>query len=286
MFMILKSLVLFLCLSLFLPSLVPTVEAAQPPTKTFKNSVGIEFVLIPAGKFMMGSPQTDLNRVEHEGPQHEVTLSRSFYLSKFEITQSQWAAVMGTATWQATEEFLQEGSYGTGDDYPVYYISYGDVQKFLSKLKQLDPSLKYRLPTEAEWEYSARAGTTTRYSFGDSSKMLGDHAWFLDNSSRSSHPVGQKKPNPWGLFDMHGNVWEWISDLDAEGVDGYLAKPQVDPTGSAPVDQTGEKLSANRRKRGGSWWKDSAHCRTAVRGGEDFQSREDDLGFRLLLEIE
>tara|TARA_Y100000589_G_scaffold148152_1_gene141628 strand:- start:145 stop:987 length:843 start_codon:yes stop_codon:yes gene_type:complete len=258
-------------------SFTPYSVSAKQPEKIFVNSIGIKFLLIPAGKFIMGSNSNDEDSKSHELPQHEVTLTKSFYLSETEVTQSQWEKVMGADSWKQNSAYGDDGPYGEGPNYPVYYVSFNDVLKFLEKMKALESSRTYRLPSEAEWEYAARAGTTTRYYFGDEPSKLDDYAWFIQNSKKTTNPVAQKEPNAWGLYDMYGNVWEWVNDVDAEGVDGYPAGPRIDPVGA--------KEGESRRKRGGSWWKTPDYLRSAARGGQHPDSREDDLGFRLLLEL-
>ena len=154
------------------------------------------FVLIPAGEFDMGSPSSEVGRQDNEGPVHLVKIPEPFYMSKYEVTQKQWREVMGS-----------DLSYYEGDDLPVEQVSWNDVQEFITKLNEREGSVKYRLPSEAEWEYAARAGTSTRYYFGDDESELEDYEWYQENSEGSTpYPVGQKKPNPWGLYDIHGNV--------------------------------------------------------------------------------
>jgi len=197
-----------------------------------------EFVLIPAGDFDMGSPSNEKDRYIDEGPVHQVKISNSFYLGKYEITQKQWRDVMGTSP-----------SYFKGDDLPVERVSWKDVQEFIKRLNGKDGGNKYRLPTEAEWEYAARAGTTTRYSFGNDESELGDYAWYEDNSGDNTHNVGQKKPNPWGLYDMHGNVWEWTQDRYHDSYSG------------APTDGSAwEGNSSYRVIRGGSYDDSKRDC--------------------------
>jgi formylglycine-generating enzyme required for sulfatase activity len=169
---------------------------------TYNNSIDMGFVQIPAGDFDMGSPSNEEGRWDNEGPVHQVNISKAFYMSKYEVTQKQWRDVMGSSP-----------SYFKGDDLPVESVSWNDVQDFIKKLNEKEGGNKYRLPSEAEWEYAARAGTATRYSFGDDESKLGDYAWYMVNSGDKTHDVGQKKPNPWGLYDMHGNVWEWVQDI-------------------------------------------------------------------------
>lgn len=184
------------------------------------------WVWIPAGTFVMGSPTNEVGRANDEGPQTEVTISRGFWMSKYETTQKDYAAVVG-----------QNPAWFTGDlSLPVESVSWADANSYCTKLTEqertagrLPEGLVYRLPTEAEWEYSCRAGTTTRFSFGDDPtySVLVDYAWIGGNSGGTTHPVGQKLANPWGLFDMYGNVKEWC--LDWYGT--YLGTPVTDPTG-------------------------------------------------------
>jgi formylglycine-generating enzyme required for sulfatase activity len=236
--------------------LVAPAASAQPaPEKTFTNSIGMEFVLIPAGTFMMGSEDGDSD----ERPVHQVTISRPFYLGKYEVTQGQWQAIMGK------NPSLFQG----GPNYPVEQVWWTDVQAFLQRLNAKEGGEKYRLPTEAEWEYAARAGSTTAYSFGNDAAQLKDYAWFKDNSGAKTQPVGKLKPNAWGLYDMHGNVMEWV--LDWYGP--YPATPVTDPQG--PPSGT------HRMRRGGAWNNAAAICRSANRySAPGF--RDDFLGFRVL----
>nr|WP_242492664.1 formylglycine-generating enzyme family protein [Methanolobus psychrotolerans] len=217
----------------------------------------MEFVLIPAGEFEMGSDDGDSD----ERPVHEVTIGKAYYLGKYEVTQEQWVEIMGN-----------NPSRFKGDNNPVEQVSWNDVQEFVKKLNAKEGTDKYRLPSEAEWEYAARAGTTTRYSFGDSESKLGDYAWYGGNSGDKTHPVGQKKPNPWGLYDMHGNVWEWCQD---RWHDSYENAPT---DGSAWEDGS----SSGRVRRGGSWVSDARYCRSASRNGSNPDCSSDSIGFRLL----
>jgi formylglycine-generating enzyme required for sulfatase activity len=170
-----------------------------------------EMVVVPAGSFRMGSPAGPgpngwaPNADEH--PQHRVTIA-AFELGRTEVTQAQWAAVMGAVP-----------SFNRGAALPVETVSWDDVQIFIARLNERT-GRRYRLPTEAEWEYAARAGTTTAFSFGDDPAAIGDFAWYGDNSGKKAHPVATKKPNPFGLNDMHGNVWEWVQDCYRPSYDG------------------------------------------------------------------
>jgi len=222
----------------------------------------MEFVLIPAGEFEMGSPSDEEGRSENEGPVHHVNIEKAFYMGIYEVTQKQWLETMG-----------DNPSYFEGDDLPVETVSWDDVQEFIKKLNEKEGTNKYRLPSEAEWEYACRAGTTTRYSFGDDDANLGDYAWYADNSGEKTHPVGQKKPNSWGHYDMHGNVREWVQDSWHYGYDG------------APADGSAwEGDGASRVFRGGGWNVIAMICRSALRSLSDQGYRNYGLGFRLLKE--
>lgn len=174
-----------------------TLAQDKTLTVTVAPEVPMEFVLIPAGSFTLGQA----NSREDEQPLTRVTISRPFHLGKFEVTQKQWQAVMG-----ANPSFYQ------GENRPVEQVSWNDCQAFVAKLNETITGFAFRLPTEAEWEYACRAGTTTEYSHGDGTANLAEYAWFTGNAQRTTHPVGELKPNPWGLHDIHGNVWEWVQD--------------------------------------------------------------------------
>jgi formylglycine-generating enzyme required for sulfatase activity len=235
-------------------------EYPQPPTapKTQRNSLGMEFVLIPAGTFQMGANDSEAD--DDEKPMHTVRLTQPYYLGKCEVAQSQWQAVMGN-----------NPSKFTGDpNRPVETVSWDDVQEFIRRLNSREGGAMYRLPTEAEWEYAARAGTTTRWSFGDDASQLGRYAWYKSNAGGQTHPVGQLQPNPWGLYDMHGNVWEWVQDWYGK----YTSGPAVDPAGPSS--------GSLRVFRGGSWYFAARGCRSADRGYVAPGLRDDIRGFRLL----
>jgi formylglycine-generating enzyme required for sulfatase activity len=225
---------------------------------SYANSIGMEFALIPAGEFMMGSPDADKEAFKGEKPQHRVTISKPFYLGKYMVTQAQWEAVMGN-----------NPSKFNGLNNPVENVSWDDVQEFIKKLNQKEGGNKYRLPTEAEWEYAARAGMTSTYSFGDDAGALGRYAWYKGNSGETTHPVGGKEPNAWGLYDMHGNVWEWVQDWYG----GYA--------GSSATDPRGPSSGSFRVLRGGSWGSDAGGCRSARRSCDTPGGRDLTLGFRL-----
>jgi len=237
-----------------------------PITDGPNTPIDMEFVLIPAGEFDMGDPSSEVECgwYNDDGPVHHVTIPETFYMSKYEVTQKQWSEVMGSYP-----------LYFKGDDLPVEQVSWNDVQEFITKLNEREGSVKYRLPSEAEWEYTARAGTTTRYSFGDDESEFEDYAWFWENSEIRTHPVGQKKPNPWGLYDMHGNVGEWVQDGWHYGYEGAPAD------GSAWEDGT----SASGVVRGGSWFGLARYCQSAYRRSNAPSNRDPSVGFRLLQEV-
>lgn len=232
----------------------------------YSNSIGMKFALIPAGEFEMGSPLDGAATRDDEGPVHRVKIEKAFYMGRYEVTQKEWREVMGN---NPSRRFK-------GDDLPVGHVSWDDVQEFIQKLNEKEGTDKYRLPSEAEWEYACRAGTTTRYSFGDSESKLGDYAWYDDNSGNKPHPVGMKLPNPWGLYDMHGNVWEWVQDKWYRNYDGA-------PTdGSAWESGAWESaLGADRVIRGGGCW---GSCLSSFRTYANPHYRRVE-GFRLLKEL-
>lgn len=225
--------------------------------------MNMEFALIPAGEFMMGSPDDEVDIYHTECPQHKVTIKNPFYLGKYPITQKEWIAVMGN-----------NPSSFKGDDLPVESVSWDDVQEFIKKLNKMEGTDKYCLPSEAEWEYACRAGTTTRYSFDDESK-LNEYAWYGNNSGSETHPVGKKVPNSWGLYDMHGNVWEWVEDKWHEGYNG------------APIDGSAweDENSSDHVLRGGGWYGGARYCRSASRDGLGAGYHSDFVGFRLLKKL-
>ena len=242
---------------------------SQPP-KEITNSIGMKLVLTPKGTFMMGSPESEEARFEDE-TQHEVTISKDYYLGVHEVTQAQYEKVMGTKP----SYFQGDEIKGSSTNNPVESVSWLDAVEFCKKLSDL-PEEKaagrvYRLPTEAEWEYACRAGSKSAYSFGESSKSLGDYAWFDGNSNNQTHPVGEKKANAWGLYDMHGNVWEWCSDWYGEYPNGAVSDP------------VGPREGSDRVNRGGGWYNEAANCRSAIRHGIDPSFRFHFIGFRVAL---
>ena len=221
--------------------------------------VEVKFRFCPPGRFTMGSPESEEGRLSGEGPQHEVELTRGLWLGEMLVTQRLWQAVMGSNP----SEFK-------GPERPVECVSWDGCTGFLGKANGTQPGLEVRLPTEAEWEYACRAGTTgPTYRGVNDAKTLDAIAWYGANSGRETHPVGKKAANPWGLYDMLGNVWEWCSDWLA----AYAAGRTVDPTGPA----TGSK----RVNRGGSWYDVARVARAAGRDAGAPDSQHDILGFRL-----
>ena len=237
------------------------------------NTIGMTLKEIPAGTFLMGSPDLldDPGRRNNE-QQHKVTLTKPFYMQTTEVTQEQWTAVMGTEPWKG-KVYVKEGP-----DYAATYVSWNDAVAYCKKLSEKEDKT-YRLPTEAEWEYACRAGTQTRWSFGDDEKALGDYAWYRENAydidERYAHQVELKKPNAFGLYDMHGNVWEWCHDYYVE--DYYKQSPAKDPMGPAS--------GSSRVLRGGSWFGRTRYARSAGRGRNDAGARGSG-GFRLVRELD
>jgi len=223
-------------------------------------TIGAKFVFVPAGSFTMGSPAGEYGRGDDER-QHQVTISKPFYLQTTEVTQGQWQQVMGN-----NPSYFKH----CGADCPVEQISWNDVQEFIRKLNSQEGVDRYRLPTEAQWEYAARAGTTTKFHTGNSSEALSRAGWYSGNSGSRTHPVGQKTSNAWGLYDMSGNVREWVQDW----VGNY-------PSGSV-TDPEGPSSGSSRVGRGGSWYSGVRGCRSAGRYDVVPSERRFSLGFRLL----
>jgi formylglycine-generating enzyme required for sulfatase activity len=248
--------------------LAAAAPAASPRERlvTLMDGTAFTFVEVPAGRFTQGSPATEAGRAADEGPAREVTLSRPFWLGKFEVTQAQWAAVM-------KDNPAMFRDFPASARHPVEGVSWLDAQGYLERLNGLGLG-RFRLPTEAEWEYAARAGSTTRFPWGDDPafRALPRHGWFYPRSEGRSHPVGLKEPNPWGLHDLFGGVWEWCADRFGP----YGAGPAVDPTG--PAD------GVDRVIRGGSWFNEPEALRSANRHRHPPDSRQTNLGLRLVWE--
>jgi len=216
----------------------------------------MEFKVLPAGTFSMGSPAEELGWDDDE-VLHSVELS-AFAMMTTEVTQAQWQAIMGS-----------NPSDFKGDNLPVEQVSWEDVQVFIQKLNERDPGKGYRLPTEAEWEYACRASSTGKWCFGDDEARLGDYAWYGANSDGRTHPVGQKRANAWGLHDMHGNVDEWCQDWYGSYPSGSVTNP------------TGASSGSVRVYRGGRWFYSAVFCRSAGRDDIIPSYRGSYLGFRL-----
>jgi formylglycine-generating enzyme required for sulfatase activity len=212
--------------------------------KTFTNSIGMRFVFIPGGTFIMGSPENEPCRGNDE-TQQQVTLKEGFYMQTTPVTQDQWVRIM-----KSNPSHFNN----CGGDCPVERVSWNETQEFIAKLNDLEGTDKYRLPTEAEWEYCCRAGSNAAYCFGDDVSELGEYAWYHENSGRGTHPVGQKRPNAWGLYDMHGNVWERTVGYHGKGKIAVL--------------------------RGGCWDFNAGFARCAYRFRGDPVCRYFDIGFR------
>lgn len=227
------------------------------------GGITMEFVLIPSGSFLMGSAP-EIGDAD-ETPQHEVTITHAYYLGKYEVTQEQWEKVMG-----------QNPSAFKGPRRPVDSVSWNDCQVFLALLHK-KTGRNFALPTEAEWEYACRAGSTTRWSFGDDPLAAPEFAWLDGNSERTTYPVGQKKPNAWGLYDMHGNVWEWCSDWYTHP---YPASHVTDPRAPGPLPHTSPVL------RGGGWGEHALNARSAYRNCSSPDEGHDGTGLRCLMLIE
>jgi formylglycine-generating enzyme required for sulfatase activity len=224
----------------------------------YTNELGMDFVLIQPGEFTMGGARGEPGREAGEGPQHPVRITQAFYMGAHEVTQQQYAEVMG-----------KNPSRFTAPKNPVEQVSWNDAVEFCARLSKKD-GRTYRLPTEAEWEYACRAGSTEAYCYGGDPGQVGDYAWDKRNSDGKTHEVGLALPNAWGLYDVHGNVWEWCQDWYG----GYKPGPDEDPVG--PTSGT------YRIVRGGSWFDYPWPLRCASRGRNSPAIRADDQGFRVV----
>jgi len=232
-------------------------------TLTIARGVALPFRWCPPGSFLMGSPENEKGRTSDEGPQTKVTLTKGFWIGETPVTQEQYEAVTG----QNPSNFKGDGAL------PVEAVSWDEALAFCKNLSS-KLGKKFALPTEAQWEYACRAGTTTRFSFGNNDGDLDQYAWYSENSGSGTHPVGEKEANPWGLKDVHGNVWEWCADW----YDSYPSGPRSDPTGATS--------GWGRVLRGGSWFMAPRNCRSAVRlNGAPTSRFNGDGGFRVLLAV-
>jgi len=232
------------------------------------NSIGMTFNSIEPGTFMMGSPEDEPG---HRGDEtlHQVTLTQGYYMQTTPVTQGEWKAVMGS-----NPSYFSE----CGDDCPVESVTWLDIQDFISKLNDLDDEGQYALPTEAQWEYAARAGSRDAFANGSIKvtgsgydPVLDSMGWYTYNSTGRTHPVAQKDPNAWGLYDMHGNVWEWVADWYGD----YAPDSVTDPTGPSS--------GFGRVVRGGSWSNVAVSCRSANRTFKNPGSMDYNYGFRVVL---
>lgn len=238
------------------PSKQPVADSTS-----FVNSIGLRFARIPAGHFQMGSAEGQ----ENERPVREVAINDAFYMSVHEVTQRQWEMLMDENPSRFPDPF-----------HPVEQVSWEDVQRFLETLNEREEGARYRLPTEAEWEYAARAGSRTSYHFGDDRDELGEYAWFIQNAGGHTYPIKRKKPNAFGLHDMHGNVWEWTQDYYHPTY--YRWGASADPQG--PDQGRGYVI------RGGGWADGAVDLRAANRGWAPPDFTKEVLGFRLVREID
>ena len=227
---------------------------------------GIDVVWVPEGCFQMGCVSGVQCR-EAEKPVHEVCLD-GFWMGKYEVTQAQWQQVMGENPSHFKKPLVNQDT----SNHPIEGMSWHDVQEFLQRLNEQAGKAMYRLPSEAEWEYAARAGTQTAYSFGNDAGRLGEYAWYAENSGDMTHPVGELKPNTWGLYDMHGNVGEWCQDWYAATY--YSDSPKENPPGPAS--------GSGHVSRGGLWFSLVRGCRSAFRAWDLPDLRGNEIGFRLV----
>ena len=238
------------------------------------NALELRLIWCPPGEFKMGSPASDPDAYSNEQPQVPVALSQGFWLGKSVVTQADWEPLMHNKPWQTP------GNIHEAADYPATHVSWEDAIVFCEKLTDVErcagrlPSdWEYSLPSEAQWEYACRAGTTTRFSFGDDEAKLHGHAWYNRNRDVGRDPapkVGKRLPNPWGLHDMHGSLWEWCRDWYQSQLPGG-PDPEV------------TEVASDRVVRGGSWYCPAKGCRSAARGAFAPNDRQDAIGFRLAL---
>ncbi len=262
---------------------IQTQNPNSPPSadlpRLWTNSLGMKFVRIEKGSFMMGSTDSDKEASSDEKPQHRVNITKDFYMGQYEVTQAQWEVVMGS-----------NPSYFKGADRPVEQVSWEDVQVFIQKLNAKEGTNTYRLPTEAEWEYASRAGSSSKYSFGDDASQLCQYGNVADLKAKETNSswtvancndgvgaetsvVGRYRPNAWGLYDVHGNVWEWVQDW--YNPDYYKNSPSSDPSNLI------KNSSTRRVLRGGSWYDEPRYLRSAFRSGSLPAYRGSSIGFRL-----
>ena len=262
-----------------------SISTGDKPGTVITNSIGMKLALIPAGEFLMGSPDWEL-LAEDDEKRHLVRITCPFHLGIHVVTQNEWVTVMSTTPW-TDEEHVKEG-----ERYPATYVTWKEARKFCRKLTEkdravgrLDATESYRLPTEAEWEYACRAGSRTPFYFPDGLGPYGEYMWYERNAwdvdERYPHLVGQKRANAWGLLDMHGNVEEWCSDW--YGKDYYGTSPEVNPLG--PSKGSTIYCGPARVCRGGTWDMPFAFCRSALRSHMGASARDHAVGFRVVRTI-
>ncbi len=246
-----------LCILLICGSAIP---ASAQQLKEITNSIGMKLVRIHAGSFTMGS------RAYPHNTQHEITITNSFYLGRYEVLQVQFEKMI----WRNPSNF-------NGAKNPVETVSWDEAVSFCKKLSEMPEEKaagrEYRLPTEAEWEYACRATSSAAYCFGDTAESLGEYGWFVENSNHKTHPVGEKKANRWGMYDMHGNVWEWCQDR----YEPFLSSTETDPKGP--------NRGPYRVIRGGSWEQMEVRCQSVYRMSMDPLTKSEDIGFRVAMSL-
>ena len=247
--------------SLMIALVVVSTAVRADVGDTVVNSVGMKLAYIPPGNFTMGSPDAEPGRIANE-TKRQVTFAKGFRIGVTEVTQKEWRLIMGT-----------NSSYFKGDDLPIERITWREADEYCRRLSEKEKK-RYRLPTEAEWEYACRAGTSTAYYTGGNEAALAEAGWYLGNSGNQSHPVGRKKPNRWGLHDMHGNVSEWCAN-----------RPGGD-TPSSKTTQLDREEKMLRDLRGGSWGLNASDCRSASRLRNAGTYRYFDLGLRVVCELD
>ena len=256
-----------------LPSAVDQCPPDSPAPGADWRQIKDEWVWIEPGEFVMGSPDAESGR-ETDEPLHQIELSNGFFLGKYVIPRGHWQEVMGTDPWKG------DGEISESETLPAVSISWDDVQSFIQRLNDSDSEFVYRLPTEAEWEYACRAGTRSMWSFGEDRHVLGDYAWYMESEetagNQSACEVGTRLANPWGLHDMHGNVWEWCQDVYDH--DYYLNSPSVDPKGPEGLN------GVARVARGGYYRYFTRHSRSAARNARYPNERHRAVGARLVRE--
>lgn len=233
-------------------------ELNKTQTISLSDNVNMEFVLINPGSFMMGEDEGVGD--SDESPKHKVTITQPFYLGKYEVTQEQWMTIMGN-----------NPSTFKGKMNPVDTVSWEDCQIFIQKLSE-KTGQKFSLPTEAQWEFACRAGTTTPWSFGENEDIAGDYAWINENSNKTTNPVGSKEPNAWGIYDMYGNIQEWCADW-------YTNKYQIENS----TDPIGPSSGDSRIVRGGGWGENTIDIRSSYRNCNGPDGKNDGIGFRCVM---